>query len=85
MEIQAIVEHEPLDEWVKRETQSAEEVGKEYYPLVGPWGRRSCPFSGSRCGMSLDRYPAFLSFFTWTSVTEETIHLPPAPDMAGEG
>src|SRR3954464_9579539 len=46
---------------------------------------RSCPALGSRCGMSLDRYPAFLSFLIWLSVKEETIHLPPAPDIAGEG
>src|SRR3954468_17049771 len=44
---------------------------------------RSCPASGSRCAMSLDRYPAFLSFLICPSVTEETIHLPPAPDIAG--
>src|SRR3954470_2764494 len=51
------------------------------------WGLgvgRSCPSLGSRCAMSLDKYPAFLSFLTWPSVTEETIHLPPAPDIAGE-
>ena len=45
----------------------------------------SCPFSGSRYAMSLGKYPAFLSFLTWPSVAEETIHLPPAPDIAGEG
>ena len=38
MEIQAIVEHEPPDEWVERKAQSMEEVGKEHYPLMGPWG-----------------------------------------------
>ena len=27
--------------------------------------------------MSLDKYPAFLSFLMCPSVTEETIHLPP--------
>src|SRR3954468_23380461 len=60
-------------------------MGKEYYPLMGPWGGEELPSSRSRCAMSLDRYPAFLSFLTCPSVTEETIHLPPAPDMAGEG
>ena len=45
----------------------------------------SCPSSGSRCAMSLDKYLAFLSFLMCPSVTEETIHLPPAPDMTGEG
>ena len=85
VEIQPVVEHEPADKWVERKTQSAEEVGKKYYPLMGPWGGGSCPFSGSRCAMSLDRYPAFLSFLICPSVTEETIHLPPTPDMAREG
>ena len=69
-------------EW---EAQSAEEMGKEYYPLMGPGVGMSCPFSGSQYVMSLDRYQAFLSFLMCPSVTEETIHLPPAPDMAGEG
>ena len=45
----------------------------------------SCPLSGSRCAMSLDRYPAPRSFSMCPSVTEEAIHLPPAPDMFGEG
>ena len=85
MEIQAIVEHEPSDKWVEREAQSAEEMGEEHHPLMGLGVGMSCPFSGSRYAMSLDRYPAFLSFLMCPSVTEETIHLPPAPDMAGEG
>ena len=38
MEIQAIVVHEPPDEGMKWEAQSAEEVGKEYDPLMGPGG-----------------------------------------------
>ena len=38
MEIQAVIEHEPLDEWVERESQSAEEMGEEHYPLMGPGG-----------------------------------------------
>ena len=38
MEIQAVVEHESSDEWVDRKAQSAEEVGKEHYPLMGPGG-----------------------------------------------
>ena len=85
VEIQAIVEHEPPDKWVEREAQSAEEMGEEHHPLMGPRVVMSCPFSGSRYAMSLDKYPAFLSFLMCPSVTEETIHLPPAPDMAGEG
>ena len=85
MEIQAIVEHEPPDEWVERESQSTEEMGKEHYPLMGPGVGISCPSSGSRCAMSSGRYPALLSFLMSPSVKEETIHLPPTPDMVGEG
>ena len=85
MEIQAVVEHESPDEWVDRKAQSAEEVGKKYYPLMGPWGGEDLPLLGSQYAMSLDKYPAFLSFLMCPSMTEETIHLPPAPDMAGEG
>ena len=43
VEVQAVVEHEPPDEWVKWKTQSAEEVGKKYYPLMGPWGGEGLP------------------------------------------
>ena len=69
-------------EW---EAQSAEEMGKKYYPLMGPGVGMSSPSSGSRCAMSLDKYPAFRSLLMCPSVTEETNHLPPAPDMVGEG
>ena len=85
MEIQAVVEHEPPDEWVERESQSAEEMGKEHYPLMGPGGGDELPSSGSRCTMSWGQYRALLSILMSPSVTEETIHLPPAPDMVGEG
>ena len=44
MEIQAVIEHEPLDEWMEQKAQSAEEVGKEYNPLMGPWGGEELPF-----------------------------------------
>ena len=43
MEIQAVVEHEPPDKWVEWEAQSAEEVGKEYNPLMGPGGGDELP------------------------------------------
>ena len=62
MEIQAIVEHEPPDKWVKREAQSAEEMGEEHHPFVRFRGGDELPFSGSQYAMSLDKYPAFLSF-----------------------
>ena len=45
----------------------------------------SSPSSGSRCAMSLDKYPALRSFWICPSVTEEAIHLPPALDIVGEG
>ena len=83
MEIQAVVEHEPPDKWVEWEAQSAEEMREEHHPLMGPRAGMRCPSSGSRCVMSLDKYPAFLSFLMCPSVTEETIHLPLAPDMFG--
>ncbi len=43
VKIQAVLEHEPPDEWVKWKTQSAEEVGKEYDPLMGPGGGDELP------------------------------------------
>ena len=61
------------------------EMGEEHHPLMGLGVGMSCPSSGSRCAMSLDKYPAFLSFLMCPSVMEETIHLPPALDMVGEG
>ena len=85
MEVQAVVEHEPSDKRVKRKTQSIEEMGKKNNPLMGPGGGDELPISGSRCAMSSDKYPAFLIFLICPSVTEEAIHLPPAPDMIGEG
>src|SRR3954462_13780396 len=46
VEIQAVVEHEPPDKWVKWKAQSAEEVGKKNYPLMGPWGGEKLPLLG---------------------------------------
>src|SRR3954469_2495437 len=46
VEVQAVVEHESPDEWVEWKTQSAEEVGKKYYPLMGPWGGEKLPLLG---------------------------------------
>ena len=43
MEIQALIKHEPLDEGMERESQSAEEMGEEYYPLMGPGGGDELP------------------------------------------
>ena len=85
MEIQAIVDHEPPDKEVEWEAQSVEEMGKEHHTLMWPGGGDELPSSGSRCAMSLCRYPAFLNFLMCPSVTEEAIHLPPAPYMDGVG
>ena len=46
VEIQAVVEHEPPDKWVKREAQSAEEMGEEHHPLMGPGGGDELPLFG---------------------------------------
>ena len=84
MEIQAIVEHEPPDEWVGNPSPRRKWVRN----TTLSWGLgvgMSCPSSGSRCAMSSGRYPALLSFLMCPSITEETIHLPPASDMVGEG
>ena len=35
MKIQPVVEHEPADKRVERESQSADEMGKKNYPLMG--------------------------------------------------
>ena len=43
MEIQPIVEHEPANKWVEGESQSVDEVGKEYNPLMGFWSRDDLP------------------------------------------
>ena len=83
MKIQPIVEHEPADKRVEGKSQSADEVSKKNHPLVGSGVGTICPASGSRCAMSAARYPASRSFVLFSSVTGETIHLPPAPDMLG--
>ena len=43
VEIQAVVEHEPPDKWVKRKAQSVEEMGEKYDPLMGPRGGDELP------------------------------------------
>ena len=83
MKIQPVVEHESVDKRVEGKSQSADEEGKKNYPLMGFGRRDDLPASGSRCVMSAARYPASRSFVMFSSMTEETIHLPPAPDMLG--
>ena len=85
MEIQAVVEHEPPNKGMEWEAQSAEEMGKKYYPLMGPGGGMSSPLLGSQCAMLLDRYPVLRSLVMCSSLTVEANHLPPAPDIFGEG
>ena len=46
MEIQAVVEHETPDKGMEWKAQSAEEMGKEYYPLMGPRGGDELPLVG---------------------------------------
>ena len=43
-----------------------------------------CPAAGSRCAISAAKYLAPRKFLMCPYMTEEAIHLPPAPDMFGE-
>ena len=43
MKIQPVIEHEPADKWVEGESQSTDEVSKEYNPLVGFRSRDDLP------------------------------------------
>ena len=83
MKIQPIVEYEPADKWVEGKSQSADEVGKKTTLSWGSGVGMIFPASGSRCAISAARYPASHSFVMFSSIMEETIHLPPAPDMLG--
>ena len=44
MEVQPVVEHKPVDEWVEGEVKSTDEVREKHYPLLGLWGRNDLPF-----------------------------------------
>ena len=85
MEVQAVVEHEPSDEWVKRKTQSAEEMGKKNNPLMGPRGGDELPLVGERVRDVAGQISGAAQLLDVPSVTEEAIHLPPTPDIVGEG
>ena len=85
MEVQAIVEHEPPDERVKRKTQSAEEMGKKNNPLMGPGGGDVLPRIWEPMRDVIRQVSGLPQVLICPSVTEEAIHLPPAPDMVGEG
>ena len=43
MEVQPIVKHEPADKGMKWKSQSADEVGEEHDPLMGPGGGDELP------------------------------------------
>ena len=43
MEVQPIIKHEPADKRVEGKSQSADEVGKKYRPLMGFWSRDDLP------------------------------------------
>ena len=44
MEVQPVVKHNSADEWVEGESQSADEMREEHYPLLGLRGGDDLPF-----------------------------------------
>ena len=60
-------------------------MGEEYHPLMGLGGGDELSLIWEPVRDVSCRYPALLSFLASPSVTEETIDLPPAQDMVGEG
>ncbi len=85
MEVQPVVKHEPADKWVKGESQSVEEMGEEHHPLMGPRGGDELPLLGESVRDVIRQVSGLPQLFDVSLCAEETIHLPPAPDMAGEG
>ena len=65
--------------------QSTEEVVEEDYPLVRFRGRNDLPRSGQPMHDIHGQVSGSAQLLDVPSVTEEAIHLPPAPDMIGEG
>ena len=70
---------------MKWEAQSAEEMGKEYHPLMGPGGGGELPLVGEPVHDVAGQISGAVHLLDVPSVTEEAVHLPPAPDMVGEG
>ena len=70
---------------MERESQSAEEMGEEYYPLMGPGGGDEMPLIWEPVRDVVGQVSGSPQLLDVSSMTEETIHLPPAPDMVGEG
>ena len=85
VEIQAGVEHELPDEWKQRKAQTAEEMGEEYHPLMGPRSGDELSLFEKPVRDVTSQISGLPQVFMCPSVTEETIHLPPSPDMTGEG
>ena len=68
---------------MERKSQSADEMGKKNYPLMGFGHWEDLPHIWQPVRDIRGRYLASRNFLMFSSVTEETIHLPPAPDMIG--
>ena len=60
-------------------------MGEEYHPLMGLGGGDELSLIWEPVRDIVGQVSDSLSFLTSPSVTEETIHFPPAPDMVGEG
>ena len=85
VEVQAVVEHEPPDERVKRKAQSAEEMGEKNNPLMGPGGGDELPLIWKLVRDVIRQVSGLPQLFDFPLRAEEAIHIPPAPDMIGEG
>ena len=70
---------------MKWEAQSAEEMGKKYYPLMGPGGGDELSLVGEPMRDVAGKISDDAQLLAVPSVTEEAIHLPPSPDIVGEG
>ena len=70
---------------MKWKAQSTEEMGKKYYPLMGPGGGDELSLVGDPVRDVAGQLSGVASFWICPSVTEEAIHLPPAPSIVGGG
>ena len=77
MKIQPVVEHEPADKWVERKSQSADEMGKKNYPLMGFGRRDDLPYVWQPVRDIRGQVSGCMQ------LCDVPIHLPPAPDMLG--
>ena len=60
-------------------------MGKEHYPLMGPVGGDELPLIWELVCDVVGQVSGSPQLLDVPSMMEETIHLPPAPDMVGEG